>query len=81
MLGEATYDAFGETVAESGDMKTTYRFQGQRGFSTDPLTGDVSKANQNYSPSLGRRLSLAELRLSRLRSRHVHGAGVGARER
>ena len=59
VLGEATYDAFGETVAESGDMKTTYRFQGQRGFSTDPLTGDVSKANQNYSPSLGRRLSLA----------------------
>ena len=48
--------AFGETVAESGDMKTTYRFRGQQGFSTDPLTGDVSKANQNYSPPIGRRL-------------------------
>ena len=58
VLGEATYDAFGETVAESGDMKTTYRFQGQRGFSTDALTGDVSRTHQNYSPSLGRQLSL-----------------------
>ena len=57
VLGEATYDAFGETVAESGDLKTTYRFQGQRGFSTDPLTGDVSKYSQTYSPSLGRGLS------------------------
>ena len=57
VLGEATYDAFGETVAESGDMKTTYRFRGQRGFSTDPVTGDVSSANHNYSPSLGRELS------------------------
>ncbi len=60
VLGEATYDAFGETVAESGDMKTTYRFQGQRGFSTDPLTGDASKANQTYSPSLGRALGAGD---------------------
>ena len=59
VLGEATYDAFGETVAESGDLKTTHRFRGQHGYSTDPLTGDVSKANQNYGPSLGRSLSLA----------------------
>ena len=57
VLGEATYDAFGETVAESGNMKTTYRFRGQQGFSTDPLTGVVSKANQSYSPSFGRGLS------------------------
>ena len=56
VLGEATYDAFGETVAESGDMGTTHRFRGQQGFSTDPLTGVVSKANQNYSPPIGRRL-------------------------
>ena len=59
VLGEATYSAFGETVSESGDMQTTYRFRGQRGFSTDPLTGNVSSDSQNYSPSLGRRLSLA----------------------
>ncbi len=59
VLGEATYDAFGETVAENGDMKTTYRFRGQRGVSTDPLTGDLSKAKQNYSPLLGRGLSAA----------------------
>ena len=57
VLGETTYDAFGETVASSGDMKTDYRFRGQQGFSTDPVTGDVSKAIQNYAPSLGRRLS------------------------
>jgi hypothetical protein len=59
VLGEATYTAFGETVAESGDMKTVYRFRGQQGFSTDPATGDVSRGIQNYAPSLGRRLSLA----------------------
>ena len=59
VLGEATYSAFGETVAESGDMQTTYRFRGQRGFSTDSLTGDLSQGNQIYSPSLGRGLSLA----------------------
>ena len=47
VLGETTYDAFGETVASSGDMKTDYRFRGQQGFSTDPVTGDVSKAIQN----------------------------------
>ncbi len=52
-------DAFGKTVAESGDLRTTYRFRGQQGFSTDQLTGDISEANQNYSPSLGRSLSLA----------------------
>ena len=57
LLGEAAYTAFGETVAESGDMKTTYRFRGRQGFSTDPVTGDVSRANQNYLPSLGRHLS------------------------
>ena len=57
VLGEATYDAFGEVVAESGDLKTTYRFRGQHGFSTDPLTEVVSKTSQNYSPSLGRALS------------------------
>ena len=61
VLGEATYDASGETVAESGNMKTTYRFRGQQGFSTDPLSGDVSKANQNYSPPIGRRLSRVHL--------------------
>ena len=38
-------------------MKTTYRFRGRQGFSTDPLTGDVSRGKQNYSPSLGRPLS------------------------
>ncbi len=59
VLGEATYSAFGETVAESGDMQTTYRFRGQQGFSTDPITGDLSQGNHIYSPSLGRRLSLA----------------------
>ena len=62
--GEATYSAFGETVAESGDMKTTYRFRGQRGNSTDPLTGYMSymsKRNQAYSPSLGRVLSVVGL--------------------
>ena len=57
VLGKATYTAFGETVAESGDMKTTYRFRGQHGYSTDPLTGDVSRGNQEYSPSLGRNLA------------------------
>ena len=59
VLGEATYTAFGETVAESGDMETVYRFRGQQGFSTDPVTGDVSRGIQSYAPSLGRRLSLA----------------------
>ena len=63
VLGEATYDAFGEIVAESGDMKTTYRFRGQQGCSTDPLTGDVSRANQNYFPSLGRNLSPSSYRV------------------
>ena len=61
VLGEATYTAFGETVAESGDMRTTYRFWGRRGTSIDPITGYMSymsKRNQVYSPSLGRRLSL-----------------------
>ena len=61
VLGEATYSAFGETVAESGDMQTTYRFRGQRGFSTDSLTGDLSQGNQIYSPLLGRWLSAATL--------------------
>ena len=59
LLGEATYTAFGETVAESGDMMTTYRFRGQRGHTTDVVTGDISKSSQVYSPSLGRKLSLA----------------------
>ena len=59
VLGKATYDAFGETVAASGDMKTTYRFRGQQGFSTDPLSGDVRGAIKSYSPSLGRWLTLA----------------------
>ena len=62
VLGQATYTAFGEVVAESGNTQTTYRLRGQQGFSTDSLTGDVSRDNQNYSPSLGRRLSLANLR-------------------
>ena len=57
VLGEATYTAFGETVAESGDMKTTYRFRGRQGYSTDAVTGDVSKTSSDYSPPLGRRLS------------------------
>ena len=58
VLGEATYDAFGEPVAESGDMKTTYRFRGKRGHTTDVVTGDISKSSQIYSPSLGRGLSV-----------------------
>ena len=57
VLGEATYDAFGETVAESGDMKTSYRFRGHQGFATDPVTGDVYKSSKVYSPSLGRWLT------------------------
>ena len=57
---EATYNAFGETVAEGGDMKTAYRFRGQQGFATDPRTGDVSFASRNYSPNLGRWLSSSE---------------------
>ena len=60
VLGEATYNAFGETVAEGGDMKTAYRFRGQQGFATDPRTGDVSFASRNYSPNLGRWLSSSE---------------------
>ncbi len=58
VLGEATYTAFGEVVAESGDMQTTYRFRGQQGFSTDPVTRDVSRGNSSYSPSLGRMLTV-----------------------
>ena len=68
VLGEATYSAFGETVAESGDMQTTYRFRGQQGFSTDPLTGDISKANLIYAPTAARvlgRPSLASLTVAR----------------
>ena len=34
-------------------MKTTYRFQGKQGFSTDPLTGIVSKGHQTYSLRIG----------------------------
>jgi hypothetical protein len=45
-------------------MKTTYRFRGQQGFSTDPLTGDVSKRNQDYSPFLGQRLSSTSVETS-----------------
>ena len=77
VLGEATYSAFGETVSESGDMQTTYRFRGQRGFSTDPLTGDVYSANQNYSPTLGRRLSLARYDGNGRPRRAAHGYGEG----
>ena len=63
VLGEATYDAFGEVVAESGDLKTTYRFRGKGGFSTDPVTRGVSQGNSNYCSSLGRLLSpIANLR-------------------
>ena len=54
VLGESSYTAFGETVAESGDMGTTYRFQGRRGYTTDPLTGDVSNPGSEYFPSAGR---------------------------
>ena len=38
-------------------MKTTYRFRGQQGFSTDPLTGLVFRGNLGYYSPLGRRLS------------------------
>ena len=58
VLGEATYTAFGETVAESGDMNTTYLNRGRQGYSTDSLTGDQSRGGKDYSPSIGRHLSL-----------------------
>ena len=57
VLGEATYTAFGETVAESGDMNTTYRFRGEHGLLTDPTTGEVFMGSGEYSPSLGRMLN------------------------
>ena len=66
VLGEATYSAFGETLAESGNMNTTQRFRGRQRFSTDPLTSVVSRGNLDYSPPLGRGLS-AERRSSLFR--------------
>ena len=58
VLGEATYDAFGEPVAESDAMTTTYRFQGQRGYATDPASGYVARSPYEYSPTVGRSLTI-----------------------
>ena len=44
-------DAFGEPVAESDAMTTTYRFQGLRGYATDPASGYVARSPYEYSPT------------------------------
>ena len=57
-------------------MKTTYRFQGRHGYSTDPDTGHLSMRQWVYSSGLGRLLSSPRFRVGGYLAYSFNDAGL-----